>query len=58
VWRAEVPKPVLRFAALPLEQVTVVVDNVWALEKIWLKDPKVKDRRELADWLKNQPLDA
>lgn len=57
-WRQKALEPVLRFALLPLEEVTVVVDNVWPRNEIWSGDPRVQERRELANWLRNQLLDA
>ncbi|KAF2442971.1 hypothetical protein P171DRAFT_53493 [Karstenula rhodostoma CBS 690.94] len=56
-WRMKALEPVLRFAVLPLEEVTVVVDNVWPRNEIWSGDPRVQERRELADWLRKQLLD-
>ncbi|KAF9734455.1 hypothetical protein PMIN01_07358 [Paraphaeosphaeria minitans] len=57
-WRKKALEPVLRFASLPLKEVTVVVDNVWPLGEIWSGDPRAHERRELAEYLRKQLLDA
>lgn len=55
-WRREALDPILRFAVLPLEKVTVIVDNVWPNGDIWSGDPRIKDRRQLAEWLRGRLL--
>lgn len=60
-WRLKELEHVLRFTSLPLQEVTIVVDNVWPLEPlgdVLSGDPKIHERRELADWLRCQLLDA
>lgn len=55
-WREEALEAVLKFSGLALKEVTVVVDNRYPVNEIWSGDPRIGQRRELAEWLRQRLL--